>query len=162
MLSQEYLKSILHYDPTTGLFKWISKRPKINVGDIAGGLDDAGYIRIKIDGIKYRAHRLAIFYITGEWPPDHTDHKDLNRSNNKWENIRPATRTENFGNQTKYSNNKSGIKGVCWDKESGKWMAQIQIANKKIKLGRYKNIEDAAKAYQIAAEKYFKEYARIS
>lgn len=162
MITQDYLKSILEYDPETGLFKWIKARPKIKVGDIAGGLDDAGYIRINIDGLKYRAHRLAIFYMTGEWPPDHTDHKDLNRANNKWDNIRVATRTENFGNQTKYKSNKSGIKGVCWDRDANKWLAQIQINNKKIKLGRYSNIDDAAEAYKDAAEKYFKEYARIN
>lgn len=160
MITQEYLKSILHYNLETGIFTWIKARPKIQVGSIAGGLDEYGYIRIKIDGKKYRAHRLAIFYMTGEWPPDDTDHKNLNRANNKWENIRPATKTQNFGNQRKYANNKSGIKGVCWDKDAEKWLAQIQVSNKKIKLGRYVSITDAQKAYTDAAIKYFGEFAR--
>lgn len=160
-ITQEYVKSILHYNPETGIFTWIKARPKINVGDIAGFLNGQGYWCVKINARRYPAHRLAIFYMTGQWPPNHTDHIDMKRANNKWENIRPATRTENFGNQTKYSNNKSGIKGVCWDKDAQKWLAQIQINNKKIKLGRYTNIDDAAKAYADAAAKYFKEFARL-
>jgi hypothetical protein len=160
MITQEYLKSILHYDPETGLFTWIKPRPKINVGDIAGGIDELGYIRIKIDNKKYRAHRLAHFYMNGKFPDNEVDHKDLNRSNNKWSNIREATRIQNFGNQNKYSNNKSGIKGVCWDKDACKWLAQIQINNKKIKLGRYINIKDAELAYKEAAIKYFGEFSR--
>lgn len=160
MITQQYLKSILYYDPETGLFYWICNRPKVKSGSIAGGMDELGYIKIKIDGKKYRAHRLAILYMTGKWPPNDTDHEDLNRANNKWENIRPATKSQNFGNQRKYSNNKSGIKGVCWDKDANKWLAQIQVKNKKIKLGRYNDIEDAGKAYTEAAIKYFGEFAR--
>ena len=159
-LTQEYLKSILHYNPDTGIFTWICSRPKINFGDIAGGLDDLGYIRITINGKKYKAHRLAIFYMTEKWPPEDTDHKDLNRSNNKWENIRPSSKTQNFGNQIKYKNNKSGIKGVCWDKDANKWLAQIQFNKKKIKLGRFNNTEDAKNAYAKASKELFKEFAR--
>ncbi len=84
----------------------------------------------------------------------------MNRSNNKWENIRKATKTQNFANKRKYSNNKSGIKGVCWDKDNNRWLAQIQVSKQKIKLGRYINIEDAKAAYAEAAKKYFGEFAR--
>lgn len=161
MITQEYLKSILHYELETGIWTWIASRPKINIGDIAGGLTELGYVKIKIDGRKYLAHRLAHFYMTGEWPEFEIDHEDLNRSNNKWKNIRNATRTQNFANQRKYSNNKSGIKGVCWDKDANKWLAQIQVNKKKIKLGRYINIEDAKEAYVRAANWYFGKFARF-
>jgi hypothetical protein len=159
-ISQEYLKSILHYNPDTGLWTWIARRPKIRVGDIAGGLSEDGYLKIRIDRKKYLAHRLAHLYMTGKWPDEEIDHEDLCRANCKWDNIREATRTQNFGNQRKYSNNKSGIKGVCWDKDARKWLAQIQVNSRKIKLGRYRNIEDAAKAYESAARWYFGKFAR--
>jgi HNH endonuclease/AP2 domain len=160
MITQEYLKSILYYNLETGIWTWIKPRPKIKVGSIAGGLDEKGYWKIKINGKKYLAHRLAHLYVNGAFPPFDTDHKDLNRSNNKWNNIREATRVQNFGNQSKYSNNKSGIKGVCWDRDARKWLAQIQINNKKMKLGRFDNIIDAQKAYATAAWIYFGEFAR--
>jgi len=160
MITQSYLQSILNYNPETGLFVWIAKRPKIKVGNIAGGLTDDGYIKIKIDGKKYLAHRLAFLYMTGNLPEFEVDHEDLNRSNNRWLNLRKAERYQNFGNQRKYSNNKSGVKGVCWDKEANKWLAQIQIKNKKIKLGRFVKLEDAKLAYEIASVKYFGEFAR--
>src|SRR5216683_4946120 len=138
-ITQIYLISILHYNPETGIFTWISPRPKVKLYSIAGGIDDCGYIKIRIDGKKYLAHRLAHLYMTGIWPENEIDHEDLNRANNKWNNIRKATRSQNFGNQRKYSNNTSGIKGVCWDKQQNKWIAQIQINNKQIKLGRFLN-----------------------
>lgn len=160
MINQEYLKSILYYNPEIGIFTWIAPRPKIKIGDRAGGLDELGYMRIKIDGKKYRAHRLAFLYMIGKWPNEEVDHIDLNRSNNKWDNLREATRSQNFGNRHKYLNNKSKNKGVCWDKNANKWLAQIQINKKKIKLGRFSNIKDAKSAYEQAAAKYFKKFAR--
>ena len=159
-LTQEYLKSILHYNPETGIWTWISARPKIRIGDIAGGIVH-GYLSIKINGKKYFAHRLAWLYMTGEWPTEEIDHMDLNRKNCKWNNLREASRTQNFANQRKYSNNKSGIKGVCWDKSANKWLAQIQINKQKIMLGFYENVKDAAEVYAKAAKEYFKEFARI-
>lgn len=160
MITQIYLQSILNYNPDTGMFTWIAKRPKVKLGAIAGGLTEQGYIKIRIDGKKYFAHRLAFLYMTGEMPEFEVDHEDLNRSNNKWLNLRKAERYQNFGNQYKYSNNKSGVKGVCWDKDANKWLAQIQIKNKKIKLGRFIRLEDAKLAYETASVKYFGEFAR--
>lgn len=160
MIEQEYIKNILNYNPETGIWIWIFPRPKIRIYDVAGGMTNDGYIKIKIDGKKYFAHRLAHLYMNGCWPEFEVDHKDLNKANNKWDNIREATRVQNFGNQPKYLNNKSGIKGVCWDKAAKKWLSQIQVNNKKIKLGRFENINDAAEAYRQAASLYFKEFAR--
>ena len=160
MIDQLELFEILNYNPETGIFTWISARPKIRIGNIAGGLCDKGYIKIKIDGKKYFAHRLAWLYMTGELPENDIDHINLIRNDNRFCNLRKATRSQNQGNQRKYINNKSGIKGVCWDKGANKWLAQIQVKKQKIKLGRYLNIEDAIEAYACAAKKYFIEFAR--
>lgn len=159
-LTADYVKSILNYDPVSGIFIWIKPRPKIKIWSIAGGITELGYVKIKIDGKKYLAHRLAYLYMTGEWPKDEIDHVNMIRSDNRWENLRAATRSQNFGNQKKYKSNKSGIKGVSWDKECSKWLAQIQVDKKKIKLGRFDNIEDAENAYAKAALELFKQFAR--
>ncbi len=162
MLTQEYLKSILHYDLETGIWTWLVKRrPNIKIGNIAGNKDFYGYIRIKIDGKTYRAHRLAWFYMTGEWPEDQLDHKNLNKSNNVWDNLREANNSKNQANKYKYSNNTSGIKGVVWDKQRSLWRAQIRTNKKTINLGRYVDKNQAALAYEQAAIKYHGEFAKI-
>ena len=78
MLTQERLKEVLHYDPETGIFMWlVAPNGRIRVGMEAGSSHD-GYIGIKVDRILYKAHRLAWFYMTGEWPANDVDHWDRN------------------------------------------------------------------------------------
>lgn len=164
-LTQEYLKSILRYDPETGKWFWIVNRGSILAGLLAGSIQGKGdyrYVNIMIDGSSYLAHRLAHLYMTGEWPENHIDHEDLDGLNNKWNTIRKATRSQNLGNQKIHSNNTSGFKGVCWDKKSQKWVARIQVNKKSKVIGWFEKdkLEEAAKAYEIEADKLFKEFAR--
>lgn len=112
MFSVTYLKSIFHYDPNTGIWTpLISKRrgPPRKIGGIP---DTNGHLQIYIDGILYMSARLAWFYMTGEWPEKEIDHHDRNPSNDKWENLRLATRSENCSNRKVFKNNKLGIKGI--------------------------------------------------
>lgn len=157
-LTQEYLKSILHYDPETGIFTWVTSRSKVQAGEIAGSLNDKGYIKIKIDWKKYSAHRLAVLYMTGVWPIEQVDHEDLDKSNNKWSNLREATNAKNKLNITERIDNKLGIKGVY--NYRGRFRAQIQINGEKIFLGSYSTKEEAKLAHDKAAVKYAKEFAR--
>jgi len=126
-LTQEYLKSILHYNQETGDFTWLIK-PSVAVkkGSIAGALalNHIGkkYRRIKINYKSYRAHRLAFFYMTGEWPKDQVDHEDGNGMHNWWNNLRLATQEKNQRNRKLQENNKSGVCGVFFDKETNKWV----------------------------------------
>ena len=87
------------------------------------------------------------------------DHRDGNGLNNRRENIRLASHTENIRNQRKSSVNTSGHKGAYWRKDVSKWMAQISVSGKLKHLGYFDDIEDAAAAYREAAERYYGDFA---
>lgn len=160
ILTQEELKEYLHYDPDTGLFKWIKKPSQIvHIGSIAGTINHDGYIRIKFHGKIYSAHILAWLYMKGEYPIKQVDHWDLNRGNNKWLNLRIATQSQNMGNIHKPKNNTSGYKGVCWYKPLNKFQAQIGFNNKTIHLGYYIDPKEAARVYDYKAIELFGEFA---
>jgi len=155
ILTQERLKELLHYNPETGVFTWIAKVAQgVNVGDIAGSTDTYGHIQIKIKYKIYLAHRLAFLYMTGAFPPVHTDHINHNPADNRWLNLRPVTHQENHHNRIISENNTSGINGVSWMKRNKKWRVRINIDGKLVHLGLYRELSDAAKARKEAEIKY--------
>ena len=108
-------------------------------------------------GSKLRLHRLIMNASKG-FEVDHIDGDGLNCSKS---NMRLATTSENQRNQRIGCNNKSGVKGVTWDKERGKWRVSIKINRKSIRIGRFENLEDAAKAYADASLKYHGDFGRL-
>ena len=169
VISQEFLKSVLHYDLDTGIFTWLRRsdvREQWN-GRYAG--KRAGYNWTASGGKKYRSirlldwpfpeHRLAWLYVTGSFPEILVDHEDRDGTNNKWQNLRHATRAENVGNAGAWSNNKLGVRGVCLDPKSGRYRANIGVSGKQRYLGYFRNIEDAKKAYAKAANEVFGTFA---
>lgn len=144
-LNQEYLKSILHYDPDTGFFTWLKVNSnRVKVGDIAGSKDDKGYIRIMIDGKSEKAHRLAFLYEDGGMP-DEVDHLNRIRDDNRWDNLRAATRQQNMINRNPLPS-KSGIKGVR--KLNNKHQALIWVDGKQKSLGCYSTEEEAQMVHE--------------
>jgi len=97
------------------------------------------------------AHRLAWFYMEGEWPTGHINHI---RDDNRWVNLREVSNQENHKNQSISINNKSGVIGVCWNKKARKWHAQIKVNYKAISLGCFSDIHNAIKARKDAEIKY--------
>jgi len=89
------------------------------------------------------------------------EHKDRNILNNKKSNLRWATFLQNAANKA-YKTNTSGYKGVIWDKARSKWSSRIQINYKMIHLGRFKNLIEAAIAYDDAAILYHGEFAVLN
>ena len=156
LITQEYLKSILEYNPDTGIFTW-NKSPNwsICVGDVAGCLNQ-GYISIKIDKKRYLAHRLAWLYMTGSWPEFEIDHiEGINIPNfNKFSNLRDVNHNNNMLNKEKYKSNTSGYRGVSWDNKSKKWRSRIGLNKKTNLLGYFNTPEEASKAYEDAKIKY--------
>lgn len=150
MLNQSDLKAQLKYDPDTGVFTRIKVNPqsRLNVGDIAGCLTGDGYLCFMVNKKLYLAHRLAWFYMTGNWPKNQIDHINCIKTDNRFCNLREATNLENRQNiHIPQSNNKTGFRGVSIEKESGKFKAQIKVNNKKITLGRFDKPEEAYQAY---------------
>lgn len=155
------LRELLSYDPDTGLFVWrVNKRGHRKTGDIAGSLDKSGYWIIRLDQRNYPAHRLAWLYMTGEWPAHHIDHRDLDKANNRWANLRQATVSQNLANRRKYKNNQSGFKGVIWHARDKRWRADIRKNGKGYFLGNFRTPEEAHAAYRVAAERLYGEFAR--
>lgn len=163
MLTQKRLKQFLHYNPATGIFRWaVDRGGPTKIGTIAGCKTKDGYIAIMVEGKTYYAHVLAWLYMTGKWPKNKLDHRDVCGSNNVWGNLRAATTAQNNCNVGKQSNNKSGFKGVFWNKQSKKWCAVIRTGGKQIHLGYYNLPTDAHLAYSKAAAIYHKQFARAA
>ncbi len=151
--SLELLHHHLTYDPETGIFT-------ANTGERAGwkvgspvGTMDRGYVRIMISKKYYPAHRLAWFMTYGQLDDtQQIDHVDGIRSNNKIYNLRIATHGQNCQNIGLPKHNRSGVKGVHWASYSKKWRAQIKINGKRIFIGEFDTIGEAAEAYRQRAE----------
>lgn len=153
-LTQERLKELLDYDPETGIFTWKVDRGSNKIkGSHAGSLDKDSYLIISLYGKRYKAHRLVFLYIDGYTPENQVDHIDRNKLNNKRCNLREVSQICNSRNCNIRVDNKIGITGVCWNKVKNKWVAQIQ-PYKKINLGCFDNILDAARARWNAEVKY--------
>jgi hypothetical protein len=168
VLTQERLKERLHYDPETGVFTWLY-RPDGDkawnnkmAGKVAGARDGKGYTHILVDQRFHRAHRLAWLYMTGDQPPAMIDHKDTDRTNNRWDNLRATTHFLNKGNRRKTRANTSGFKGVYWHRQRKRWTAGIGVDGAFKYLGLFDSPEEAAAAYAVAAEKHFGEFARVA
>lgn len=154
MISQFKLKKLLHYNPRTGIFRW-KRAPGFRRdldGKRAGIIHSDGRVQIMIDYVNYRAHRLAFLYMTGKFPDLEVDHKDGNKTNNRWKNLREASRVVNAQNiRRASSNNKSGLLGA-WPKRE-KFYSQITANGKRIVLGTFETAKQAHRAYISAKRK---------
>jgi len=146
---------ILDYNENTGIFIWkINPAKNVKIGDTAGNVDSRGYIVIRIKGKAYKAHRLAWFYMTGEWPKYDIDHDDRVKTNNIFSNLKDSTKSENMKNRKKNKNNTSGFNGVYWDKEAKKWRVRIMVEGKLKHIGFFEDVNAAAEA-RLSANKQF-------
>lgn len=164
MLTADRLRDVLEYDPETGVFRWrVSRRGgTATEGALAGSKRVDGYRAIKVDGVKYKEHRLAWLYMTGEWPVHQIDHINLVRDDNRWSNLREADHASNMRNCRERRHGSSGVKGVSWHKRRERWSAQIRVDGKLHYLGLFADINEAAAAYAAASERYHGEFGRVA
>lgn len=148
-LTLDLLKESLHYDPLTGIFTRLkTKQLSRWSGKPAGYKDELGYIRIRLtDGKIHKAHRLAWFYVYGNFPDKLIDHIDGNPSNNKIDNLRLANHSENRQNARHGSvSNSHGFLGVS-KRSNNRYQAVITLNGLSEHLGTFLTPELAYDAY---------------
>ena len=153
-LTSERLRELLSYDPETGDFRCVAKRPGLKFDRMDGRKKNQGYLLICVDRYAYSAHRLAWLYVHGKWPADQIDHINGVRDDNRIANLREATHTQNHQNRENSPKNVSGHPGVSRHKMAGKWRAQISHFGKYRHLGVFDSIEDAVEARKAAKAEY--------
>lgn len=154
MMDTSAIKSILQYDPETGIF-----HKKYDNGCSQFGYKDKdGYWIATINGKHYRLHRVA-FLLMGEDIPNYVDHINGDRGDNRWANLRPANHSQNCCNQKTRSTNTSGVKNVYFDKRKDKWCVKLRVNGKRKHIGYYSNLEDAKLSAFEARSIYHKEFA---
>ena len=152
-ISVERLREVLNYDPETGIFTRRIAPSKSNMrfcGVVAGTTEPSGYTIIRVDRCAFKAHRFAVAYVEGEFPPAQVDHINGDRSDNRYANLRKATHAENHQNRTLDVRNKSGFVGVFFNKKLQKWLAHIRLNRVGTHLGCFDTPEEAHAAYLAA------------
>ena len=149
-LAHARLREVLAYDAAAGRFTWLKKITRYTrVGTTAGGVHSSGYFIVCVDGTLHRGHRLAWFWMTGEWPEGPIDHLNGVRHDNRFNNLREVTRQANAQNvRSAQINNKTGYLGVC--EHGSSWRAQIKINGKRLILGSFPSPALAHAAYLAA------------
>jgi hypothetical protein len=179
-LTPEFLRSILDYDPSTGLLTWRDRTEDMFLGCASGaearckswnsrfgGMvagsppDKCGRKRIRILGRPYFQHRIIWRWMTGEWP-DEVDHINLDPADNRWVNLREATRSQNNMNRRHQERNSIGFKGVTKATQAKTFCARIQANGEVFRLGNFATPQEAHAAYVEASQKLHGEFRRVS
>lgn len=166
-LTHEYVRRLFNYD-AAGCLIW-RERPladfscqracsttnSLRAGRVAGrgSANSDGYLELGIDGRIYKTHRVIWFWHHGTWPVE-TDRINGNRVDNRIENLRDSTRTENMKNKKINRNNTSGEVGVSWHPNDERWIASVRLNGKSRRIGGYKTFDEAVQARRKASVEY--------
>jgi hypothetical protein len=159
-ITPEYLNSIFYYDPLTGELSNKIDRRKAKKGFVHRSTNSNGYIVVTVNGKTQLAHRVIWCMVKGYWPEEDIDHEDLNPLNNRWSNLREATRQQNTANRATFKRSKTGVKGVYM--VGKRFKTTITYNGEQLHLGYYDTAEEAGEAYAEAAEILFEDFARAS
>ena len=160
IITKDYLNYLFNYKD--GELYWKNKTsPFVNIviNQKAGCVSKDGYKKIAINKKSYGTHRI-IFMMFNGYMPDQVDHKDNNPANNKIENLREATISQNMQNAVISKRNKSGIKGVNFHKASKQWIVRLSINNVRKYFGTYNDIDYAKFVADAMRYKYHGKFAR--
>lgn len=131
------------YDASTGELTWRAGQQRR-----AGTRRTDGYMEVKCRGIRLMAHRLAWLLTYGRWPNGEIDHVNGDRADNRLCNLRECSRAENAQNRARMKNNSTGQTGVYWRASKKRYQARISVGGKRIYLGMFATLDEAAEAYR--------------
>lgn len=174
-----WIRKLLRYEPDTGKLYWLPRTPEMFVATrntaeqncLAWNTRRAGkeaFTAVTARGVRHgqvmgkmvKAHRAAWVLMNGHWPKEEIDHIDCDPGNNRWDNLRQASRRENGLNKRVRADSTSGVKGVRWKPEKRKWQARIRLGGVDHHLGYFDCVEDASSAYAVASEKMHGAFGR--
>ena len=144
--SRDYVASLLEYDSETGRLTWKKHTPPVRAGQVAGSMQKNGYVSVSIGQRRYLAHRIAWLLSFGSWPTGVVDHINGITTDNRISNLRACTQGENQRNRGAQRNNKSGVKGISWDKRRSLWQGWVERDGRRTWVGYHKNLDDAERA----------------
>ena len=155
-LTQEYVREIFHYLPETGELRWkVGNGRNVKPWQIAGSINGHGHRIVKVKGKSMQAHRLIWLYVYGNFPNNVIDHKNRIASDNRLDNLRDVSQTDNAQNIGLPKHNKSGHIGVSWIKTHNSWTVYIKVNKKNKWLGYYKCLDEAVAARKAGECKYY-------
>jgi hypothetical protein len=161
MITQERLKELFDYQ--NGQLIWKVKKARcVKIGTAAGSISTANglkYVCVEIDGSSHKLHRLNFLYHYG-YLPKCVDHKDGNTLNNKIENLREATLSQNSQNGKFRTSNTSGYKNVSFEKRHNKWRVLLRVNGINKSFGYYDDLELAGLVAAEARDKFCGQFAR--
>lgn len=160
-LTQGRLKELLSYNKETGEFIRIKNVGSRKKGE-SPGYYISGYLYICIDRKSYPAHRLAFLYENGEYPNSDVDHINMVRNDNRFVNLRIATRRQNMLNISGHKDSNTGIKNVFYRKDTDMYSVRATVNGRYRSFGCFKDKELAELVSIYVREKYHGEYARHS
>lgn len=155
------VRRLFTYDPETGELWWAVGKRGRQRGKPVGCKKESDYLAFYIGPRKLYVHRVVFCWMLGRWP-EQVDHKNLDRGDNRWSNLREATSGQNKMNRMKRRDNTSGFKGIGWHKKNRRWRARIKAGGKCYELGCYASKEEAHAAYCKAAVILHGEFARLA
>lgn len=158
MIDKNLLYSEISYDEISGKFTRKTSNNRTKSGSEVGHINREGYRVISFKGKNYPSHRLAWLFYYGELPQGLIDHINGDRLDNRISNLRAADFFENNYNSCIRADNKSGVKGVYFNKSANKWHARIKINKKNKHIGYFDNIEHAKNAYIKEAKELHKDF----
>lgn len=161
-ITRDRLVELFDYDREHGRFIWKkSPAPRVKAGTVAGHIRSTdGYRIVKIGYRNYKIARLVWLWETGSFPPDELDHINCDSADDRFENLRPATRSQNAANRRVQCNNRLRVKGVY--EVDGRYKSSIRVDGKSRHIGSFDTVEEAGAAYAIAAKEIFGEFARAA
>ena len=154
----ERIKELFHYNQEEGALYWRQRHnSQIDLAKPAGWLEQSGYRGVRVDGVKYKRHRVIWCLFNGDPGAMEIDHINRIKGDDRIENLRAVTKSQNQLNRSALVVNKSGYKGV--DRQGNKYRAQITDSEgRKKHLGFYDTPQEAAEAYLAAAVVYHGEF----
>jgi len=160
MITQELLKHYFDYKDDHLYWKNVVhlNQSKL-IGQKAGFIHPTGYRHITFMGKQHKAHRLIWLYVYGEMPKE-IDHINGDRQDNRLENLRSVTRSQNQFNKAMAQNNTSGYRGVSWHKKSQQWAIRV-CANGKSMVKYVKDLELAGLVAEEMRSLFHGKYAKL-